>query len=453
MSTICSPLVGYYTIKPLEYVLINFFFLNHFSIGYPVVTLGFGFKSYVGYRIRQRKQREVAKENEFYMQLLQQALPKDEQSTILTQDDSLTQQPKQITDQCHSDSILPKDSCPSSPSMASVTLLSSIQQDSVHSNYNNHSKNAQNTSNNHKSFNLSTIASPISNGNVMTHSPATSTPNGIGYNHNGGNSTQQKYNRKSLDKDSRSDINTSSNSMKDLNNSSSNYKNHTSSYHQTSLNNSKETNKLSTSSGTATAALSSNAGASSFTTMLNDNTSSTSSTSLFSSLSTNSKERNTGDKELNNSNYSGSGGGVGGGNRNNKEHSDKDKQTNCYDYQNQNQVSSKSLDNNCKTTSVQSGNKHHSNSSGTDVFSSKHSNNVNATADTDSNSSHGGGKDKGNKAHSNGGVLNYDMEVNNQSHDTAVEPNEKGRGMYLKNYILYCISLDLHLQYKNKHFL
>lgn len=46
--------------------------------GYPMVTLGFGFKSYIGYRIRQRKQREVAKENEFYMQLLQQALPQEE---------------------------------------------------------------------------------------------------------------------------------------------------------------------------------------------------------------------------------------------------------------------------------------------------------------------------------------------------------------------------------------
>lgn len=44
-------------------------------IGYPVVTLGFGFKSYVGYRMRLRKQKEVAKENEFYMQLIQQALP------------------------------------------------------------------------------------------------------------------------------------------------------------------------------------------------------------------------------------------------------------------------------------------------------------------------------------------------------------------------------------------
>ncbi|CAH1116292.1 unnamed protein product [Phaedon cochleariae] len=44
-------------------------------IGYPVVTLGFGFKSYVGYRMRQRKQQVVAKENRFYMQLMQQALP------------------------------------------------------------------------------------------------------------------------------------------------------------------------------------------------------------------------------------------------------------------------------------------------------------------------------------------------------------------------------------------
>ncbi|XP_060522754.1 macoilin-1 isoform X2 [Cylas formicarius] len=48
-------------------------------IGYPVVTLGFGFKSYVGYRMRQRKQQHVAKENQFYMQLMQQALPADTQ--------------------------------------------------------------------------------------------------------------------------------------------------------------------------------------------------------------------------------------------------------------------------------------------------------------------------------------------------------------------------------------
>ncbi|KAJ7991828.1 hypothetical protein DPEC_G00287910 [Dallia pectoralis] len=48
-------------------------------IGYPVVTLGFGFKSYVSYKMRLRKQREVQRENDFYMQLLQQALPPEQQ--------------------------------------------------------------------------------------------------------------------------------------------------------------------------------------------------------------------------------------------------------------------------------------------------------------------------------------------------------------------------------------
>lgn len=57
------------------YYLILLFLLS--SIGYPVVTLGFGFKSYVSYRLRLRKQREVQKENDFYMQLLQQALPQE----------------------------------------------------------------------------------------------------------------------------------------------------------------------------------------------------------------------------------------------------------------------------------------------------------------------------------------------------------------------------------------
>ncbi|KAG7209041.1 hypothetical protein KM043_015201 [Ampulex compressa] len=54
-------------------------------IGYPVVTLGFGFKSYVGYRMRQRKQKDVAKENEFYLQLLQQALPLEQQAASMQQ--------------------------------------------------------------------------------------------------------------------------------------------------------------------------------------------------------------------------------------------------------------------------------------------------------------------------------------------------------------------------------
>ncbi|XP_046327702.1 macoilin-1-like [Haliotis cracherodii] len=48
-------------------------------IGYPVVTLGFGFKSYISYRMRLRRQKVVQKENDFYMQLLHQALPAEVQ--------------------------------------------------------------------------------------------------------------------------------------------------------------------------------------------------------------------------------------------------------------------------------------------------------------------------------------------------------------------------------------
>ncbi|CAG5126355.1 unnamed protein product [Candidula unifasciata] len=44
-------------------------------IGYPMVTLGFGFKSYVSYRMRLRRQKVIHKENDFYLQILQQALP------------------------------------------------------------------------------------------------------------------------------------------------------------------------------------------------------------------------------------------------------------------------------------------------------------------------------------------------------------------------------------------
>ncbi|ESO94855.1 hypothetical protein LOTGIDRAFT_232281 [Lottia gigantea] len=50
-------------------------------IGYPVVTLGFGFKSYISYRLRLRRQKVVQKENDFYTQLLSQSLPPELQYT------------------------------------------------------------------------------------------------------------------------------------------------------------------------------------------------------------------------------------------------------------------------------------------------------------------------------------------------------------------------------------
>lgn len=64
------------------------------------MTLGFGVKSYVGYRIRHRKQREVAKENEFYMQLLQLALPNDDPLN-----DELLAQMKQTPEILHSEKL------------------------------------------------------------------------------------------------------------------------------------------------------------------------------------------------------------------------------------------------------------------------------------------------------------------------------------------------------------
>ncbi|XP_071957097.1 macoilin-1-like [Antedon mediterranea] len=69
-------------------------------IGYPVVTLGFGFKSYVGYKMRLRKQKEVEKENEFYMQLLHQALPQEQQQQ---QQQATTEKPKAILSTTKSD--------------------------------------------------------------------------------------------------------------------------------------------------------------------------------------------------------------------------------------------------------------------------------------------------------------------------------------------------------------
>ncbi|KAK3097033.1 hypothetical protein FSP39_005760 [Pinctada imbricata] len=58
-------------------------------IGYPVVTLGFGFKSYVSYKMRLRKQKEVQKENEFYLNLIQQALPTELQREYLEKQKAL----------------------------------------------------------------------------------------------------------------------------------------------------------------------------------------------------------------------------------------------------------------------------------------------------------------------------------------------------------------------------
>eukprot|EP00105_Crassostrea_gigas_P033405 XP_011456782.1 PREDICTED: macoilin [Crassostrea gigas] len=58
-------------------------------IGYPVVTLGFGFKGYISYKMRLRKQKEVQKENEFYVNLIQQALPTELQNQYIEKQKAL----------------------------------------------------------------------------------------------------------------------------------------------------------------------------------------------------------------------------------------------------------------------------------------------------------------------------------------------------------------------------
>eukprot|EP00118_Oscarella_pearsei_P000230 m.4478 g.4478 ORF g.4478 m.4478 type:complete len:572 (+) comp10815_c0_seq1:35-1750(+) len=62
-------------------------------IGYPVVSLGFGLKSYFEYKIQERRKEAVRKDNQFYYDLIQQALPKPEpvasENTKLTADDEM----------------------------------------------------------------------------------------------------------------------------------------------------------------------------------------------------------------------------------------------------------------------------------------------------------------------------------------------------------------------------
>jgi hypothetical protein len=52
-------------------------------IGYPVVTLGFGIKSYLEFRIQNRREKAVKQENAFYFKLIEKALPDHETTTDL----------------------------------------------------------------------------------------------------------------------------------------------------------------------------------------------------------------------------------------------------------------------------------------------------------------------------------------------------------------------------------
>lgn len=90
----------YHRLK-IYYILFFYFcFYFPFSIGYSVVTVAYRVFDKLAYKYNQRQQRVVNKENEFYMQLLQMALPIDDS----VQDELMSQLP-QITETLHSDEL------------------------------------------------------------------------------------------------------------------------------------------------------------------------------------------------------------------------------------------------------------------------------------------------------------------------------------------------------------
>lgn len=177
-------------------------------IGYPVVTLGFGFKSYVGYRIRQRKQREVAKDNDFYMQLLLEALPKDESTVNGETNASVDPQQQDLQ-------LSPSAQQKELSVAAAVVQLQSSSSNSTSSNSSNssggggghhhHQHSSKNAQSHNKSQSNVTSTSHVNGhagggGGAMAGSTTTST-SGNNSTMNGGVGHSKHLHRKSLDKD------------------------------------------------------------------------------------------------------------------------------------------------------------------------------------------------------------------------------------------------------------
>lgn len=177
-------------------------------IGYPVVTLGFGFKSYVGYRIRQRKQREVAKDNDFYMQLLQEALPKDE-STLNGETNSSVDQPQpdhQLSPSAQQKELSVTATAVQLQSSSTISTSSSNSSNSSggggHHHHHHSSKNAQSHNKSQSNVTPTSHANGHAGGGSTAGSSLTPTSSSSGNSTmNGGVSHSKHLHRKSLDKD------------------------------------------------------------------------------------------------------------------------------------------------------------------------------------------------------------------------------------------------------------
>lgn len=220
VSTICRSLVrgrimffsrSFCNCKPM------FCFLNPHSIGYPVVTLGFGFKSYVNFQMRQRKQRDISKENLFFLKLMQDALPAEEPLRPL--EDSANQSSCSATaegllgaaDSFHTTS---RDLVPiHSTAMQLATPLQ--PQHSINSSHHHHNSNTHH----HPKHAQSSQSSKAGATSTSTTTPTSSTtqPNGnaTSYTHSNGsvpasttNNNHHRPNRRSSDKASVSESST-----------------------------------------------------------------------------------------------------------------------------------------------------------------------------------------------------------------------------------------------------
>ncbi|XP_035898731.1 macoilin [Anopheles stephensi] len=204
-------------------------------IGYPVVTLGFGFKSYVGYRIRQRKQREVAKDNDFYMQLLQEALPKEESKALepLPDGNESAAQKDLVPVAATSSNPNSLNNSSSSSGGAASNRSDTGQHNNHHHNHHNHNHHHHNhqqqqqqqhhskSTQSYKSSSSSSAASTThANGHVGSgSSPSASSSSAMNgsVNHSSHQQQGSSKHRKSLDKDSSASSNASSNSSSTFN--------------------------------------------------------------------------------------------------------------------------------------------------------------------------------------------------------------------------------------------
>ncbi|XP_052903232.1 macoilin-like [Anopheles moucheti] len=202
-------------------------------IGYPVVTLGFGFKSYVGYRIRQRKQREVAKDNDFYMQLLQEALPKEESRALEPLADGTApvgtggSEPPTTPKELVAVAMSNNNNSLNNSSSSTTNNRSDTGQHNHHNHqHHNHQQQQQHHTNHSKSTQSykSSTSSSVTTGHANGHvggggsspSSSSSTMNG-GLNHSSHQQQGSSKHRKSLDKDSSTSSNSSSNSSSNFN--------------------------------------------------------------------------------------------------------------------------------------------------------------------------------------------------------------------------------------------